>query len=222
LNQPTTIACLHTSHVLIPVFTAACGKEWPGVDQFHMVDESLLKTTMRLGELTKGTIRRVVNMIQCAREGGADVVVVTCSTLGPAVTLARPLFDFPVIRVDDGMAEEAVRMGRRIGVAATARTTMAPTVALLRSKAKEAEREVDVVESLSEDAFEAVLAGDTERHDRLVCEALERLRSSTDVVVLAQATMARVLLHLPAEGAPVLASPERAVRQARSMLSGQV
>ncbi|MBS1855719.1 MAG: Asp/Glu/hydantoin racemase, partial [Acidobacteria bacterium] len=113
------VAYIHTSHVLIPLFTELSRREMPEVDVFHMVDESLIKNTIREQKLTKTTIRRVASMVESAHEGGADAVVVTCSSIGPAVSMAQRLFDFPVIRVDDAMAELAVRSGRRIGVAAT-------------------------------------------------------------------------------------------------------
>ena len=136
---------------------------------------------------------------------------------------ARELFDFPVVRVDEPMAEEAVRMGRRIGVAATLRTTLEPTMALLQAKAADAGRDVDLVESVCEDAFAAVLCGDTNKHDRLLSESLSALRNSVDVVVLAQASMARVVASLPAHGgAPILSSPELAVRRARMLLNGSM
>jgi len=185
-----------------------------------MVDESLIQNTIRANELTKVTIRRVIDMIGSARDGGADGVVVTCSSIGPAVNLARGLFDFPLVRVDEAMAEEAIRRGRRIGVAATLRTTLEPTVALLRDKAIDAGRAVDVEESLCEGAFAAVLSGDTVTHDRLLSDSLAHLRKSVDVVVLAQASMARVVETLPAgnEHVPILSSPELAVKQARSLL----
>ncbi|HEX3880160.1 MAG TPA: aspartate/glutamate racemase family protein [Bryobacteraceae bacterium] len=217
--MPIKIAYLHTSHVLIPMFTDLSRRQLPGIEQFHMVDESLIQNTISAKELTKATIRRVINMVQSAREGGADGVVVTCSSIGPAATMARALFDFPVVRVDEPMAEEAVRVGRRIGVAATLRTTLEPTVALLRAKALDAGRDVDVIESLCEDAFTAVLSGDTRTHDRLLSDSLARLRTSVDVVVLAQASMARVVANLPGNGcAPVLSSPELAVRRLGSLL----
>ena len=93
---------------------------------------------------------------------GADAVMVTCSSIGPGVVLAQQLFDIPVIRVDEAMAEAAVRMGRRIGVMATLRTTLEPTIALLREKAAEAGIEIEIVDSLCDGAFDAVLAGDTD------------------------------------------------------------
>ena len=118
------------------------------------------------------------------------------------------------------MAEQAVRTGRRIGVTATLRTTLEPTVALLREKAQAAHRQVDVVESLCEGAFDAVLSGDTVTHDRLLLDSLERLMSAVDVIVLAQASMARVVDAMPESAGriPILSSPQLAVRRARSLL----
>jgi Asp/Glu/hydantoin racemase len=202
------------------MFSELSNQELPGVDQFHMVDESLIRNTIRAKQLTGTTIRRVLNMVQSARDGGADAVVVTCSSIGPAAEVARGLFDFPVVRVDEAMAEQAVRTGRRIGVTATLRTTLEPTVALLREKAQAAHRQVDVVESLCEGAFDAVLSGDTVTHDRLLLDSLERLMSAVDVIVLAQASMARVVDAMPESAGriPILSSPQLAVRRARSLL----
>ena len=215
-----TIAYLHTSHVLIPLFTGLSKRELPEVEQFHMVDESLIKNTIRAQKLSRTTIRRVIAMVQSARDGGADAVMVTCSSIGPAASMARQIFDFPVIRVDDAMAEEAVGAGRRIGVAATLRTTLEPTVALIREKAAAAQREVQVVESFCDGAFEAVISGDTATHDRILTAALTELMSAVDVVVLAQASMARVVPNLPAGpgSVPVLSSPDLAVKRARAIL----
>lgn len=213
-----TVAFLHTSGVLIPMFRSIAEKELEGTEQFHMVDESLIKNTIRAGELTRETTRRVIGMVGLAHEGGADAVLVTCSSIGGAATAAANLYDFPVVRVDDAMAEEAVKAGKRIGVAATLSTTLAPTVALLKSKAAEAGREIEIVESLCSKAFEAVLAGDGETHDRLLSAALISLMEDVDVVVLAQASMARVAALLPTSKVPVLSSPELAVKRVRSLM----
>ena len=220
--MPLTLAFIHTSHVLIPAFSALAQREMPDVECFHMVDESLIKNTIKTGGLAKTTIRRVGAMVASAREGGADAVLVTCSSIGAAVPAVRGMFDFPVLRVDEAMAEQAVGLGRRVGVVATLRTTLDPTVKLLRDKAVEAGRPIEVAETLCEGAFEAVLAGDTETHDRLVSAAITTLSRKTDVVVLAQASMARVVAGLPADvlETPILSSPELAVRRARAVLLG--
>lgn len=187
-----------------------------------MVDESLIKDTVRWGSLRRVTIRRLLSMIESAQEAGADAVMVTCSSIGEGVKLAQKLFDIPVIRVDEAMAETAVETGTKIGVLATLRTTLEPTTFLLEEKAAEAGRKVELIESLCDEAFDAVLSGDTAKHDRIVGSALLDLASKVDVIVLAQASMARVVSAMPhgTIHVPVLASPEISVRRAKEVLEG--
>jgi Asp/Glu/hydantoin racemase len=216
----TTLAFIHTSHVLIPLFSTLARETLPEFEVFHMTDESLIRNTIRSGGLTKTTKRRLVAAIASAREGGADAVMVTCSSIAEGVPLAREVFDFPVFRIDEAMAQVAVQSGTRIGVAATLRTTLEPTIRLLNETAVAGDRDIEVVPSLCEGAFEAILAGDTERHDALLAGALNSLRSKVDVVVLAQATMARVVNQMNLNGGPpMLSSPELALRQARDVLT---
>lgn len=215
-----TLAMIHTSPTLTPVFGALAATEMPEVQVFHMVDESLIKDTIKAGRLRGVTIRRLLGLIESAEKAGADAVMVTCSSIGPGVAMAQRLFDTPVVRVDEAMAEKAVLLGRRIGVAATLRTTLEPTIALLQEKAAAAGREIEIVESLSLGAFDAVLAGDTKTHDRILSESLIRDMRRVDLVVLAQASMARVVKEMPtgAVEAPVLSSPELAVQRAKQVL----
>ena len=219
-TQPT-LALIHTSATLAPAFTKLCSQHIPEAGIVHMVDESLIQETVRAGQLKKTTIRRLVGQIASAEAAGADAVLVTCSSIGPGVKLAQNLFDIPVVRIDDAMAEKATREARKIGVLATLRTTLDPTTALLREKAAEAGREVELVECLCEDAFPAVLAGDTATHDRMLRHALLEDLKGVDLIVLAQASMARVVATLGpgALQASVLSSPELAVLSARHALA---
>jgi Asp/Glu/hydantoin racemase len=138
------LAFIHTSHVLIPLFSQLAREILPDVEIFHMTDESLIRNTIAAGSLTKSTTRRVAAMIGLARDGGADAVMVTCSSIGPAIAVARQQFDFPILRIDEAMAEAAVHIGGRIGVAATLRTTLDPTVALLHQSANAAGKNMEI------------------------------------------------------------------------------
>jgi len=216
---PTKLAILHTSPSLSPMFQSLCATWLPDVSVFHMVDESLIRNTVAAGHLEKLTTRRVIAMVDSAGLAGADAVLVTCSSIGAAVTTAAGLFDFPVIRVDDAMAEKAVSIGKRVGVLATLRTTLEPTAELVRSK----DCCVTVIDMLCEGAFEAVMAGDGATHDAIVSAALVKLMAEVDVVVLAQASMARVLATMDPAAliVPVLSSPELAVRRVADVLKAR-
>lgn len=204
------LTCLHTSSVMIPVFGDLCRELLPGVEAVHMVDESLLKDILKDGCLTKPTARRVINHILSADQAGTDAILVTCSSIGKAAELGRELVESPVMRVDEPMTKKAIEIGRRIGVIATLPSTLNPTADLLR---RQAGGDLDVTAKLCEGAFEAVISGDTATHDRIVTEAILDLAGRVDVIVLAQASMARVVDTLSANQrtVPVLSSPRPAI-----------
>lgn len=215
-----TLALLHTSPTLTPLFNTLAAKHLPGVRVLHFVDESLIKNTIASGRLEKSTMRRLINLVGSSFDAGADVAMMTCSSVGPAVDIAATLYDKPVLRVDAPMAEAAVAQGRRIGVLATLSTTMNPTVELVRRKAAEAGRDIEIVEHLCAGAFEAVMAGDGATHDRIVAQAIRENMKGVDAIVLAQASIARVLESLPPDQipAPVFASPELGILNAHKTL----
>jgi Asp/Glu/hydantoin racemase len=186
-----------------------------------MVDESLIKNTIAAGFLQKTTIRRLVGHIDSAAQAGAGVVLVTCSSIGDGVRVARELFDFPVLRIDEPMAERAVEAGHRIGVLATLQTTLAPTVRLLEATAEAKGCHREIISCLCKGAFDAVLAGDVATHDRMVGARLVELCDTVDVIVLAQASMARIVANLPQEARkiPILSSPELAVARAAEVMA---
>lgn len=217
-----TLALLHTSPTLSPLFNELTARLAPGVRVLHFVDESLIKNTIAAGRLEKPTMRRLIDLVGSTFDAGADATLVTCSSIGPAVDIAAQLHDQPVLRVDRPMAEKAVATGRRIGVLATLSTTLKPTADLVRCVAAEQGKDAEIVEHLCEGAFEAVMSGDGATHDRIVGTALTEAMKGVDAIVLAQASMARVLATLPdgAVPAPVFSSPELGVQRAAEVLKG--
>lgn len=111
------------------------------------------------------------------------------------------------------MVDRAVREGRRIGVMATLPTTLHPTTDLLRRRAVLAGKAIELTSRLCEGAFEALMAGDAARHDTLVAAGLRELAATVDLILLAQASMARVVDTLAPEDrrVPILASPPIAI-----------
>ena len=207
--QQKTLALIHTSATLVPVFAALCNKFIPGVKIFNIADDSLIKNTIACGALTPDTARRVVGYARSAEEAGADYIMFTCSSIGRAVETAAGLVSVPVLRVDQPMAAMAVDKGNRIGIIATLSTTLDPTTDLVRRNALQVGKEIELFPHLCEGAFEALMAGDAETHDKLVGDALKAMSETVDVIVLAQASMARVVEANPslAEKLPILASP---------------
>ncbi|MEI6950124.1 aspartate/glutamate racemase family protein [Paraflavisolibacter sp. H34] len=215
-----TLGLIHTSATLVPVFQQLCNQYLPGVNVFNIVDDSLIKDVINRGELTSGTARRVVDYVGSAEAAGADFILVTCSSIGAAVEAAAPLTKVPVLRVDQPMADLAVQTGRRIGVVATLPTTLGPTSDLVRRRAAAAGKEIELTSRLCEGAFEALMGGDAARHDAMVADALKELSTQVDVILLAQASMARVVDTLAEADrrVPILASPPQAIKHLSTLL----
>ncbi|MGH8295872.1 MAG: aspartate/glutamate racemase family protein [Steroidobacteraceae bacterium] len=215
------ICLIHTAPLMVQVFTPLCRERLPDVKVTQIVNESMIKDTIAAGKVQQSTIDALQTFAEASFKLGSELVMVTCSSIGPAVDLIQSRFEKPVLRVDEPMAAAAVARGRRIGVAATLRTTLEPTSQLLRRKAQAAGKEVELVECLCEGAFEAVIAGETERHDELVSKAMIERLGGVDVIVLAQVSMARVIERLPrgALAAPVLSSPPLAMDYLRETLA---
>ena len=172
-----------------------------------------MKGIREAGSLTATIARRVANYLESAELAGADYIMVTCSSIGPAVEAGAKLMGVPVLRVDQPMADKAVAIGKRIGVIATLSTTLEPTADLIQSRAVIAGKQIELTSKLVDGAFEALMAGDGATHDAKVAAALKELSKQVDVIVLAQASMARVVDSLAEtdKRVPILASPGIAV-----------
>lgn len=216
-----TLGLVHNSPMLAGVFNEIAARVMPDVRILHFVDESTIRNTIAAGHLQKATMRQVIRLVGSTFDAGCDVAMVTCSSIGRAVEMAAELYDQPVLRVDRAMAEEAVATATRVGVVATLSTTLDPTADLVRRVAAERGKPIELTPHLCEGAFDAVMAGDGAMHDRIVGEALTEAMAGVDAIVLAQASMARVVAALP-EGAvkmPVLSSPELGMRHAARVLA---
>jgi len=214
------VVLVHTVAGLVPVFQEIA-KGLPGdVKISNIVDESLLEDAITAGGLTPSVNRRVVDHILSAADSGAVAVLATCSSIGPAVEIASQLVVVPVLRIDEPMASAAIESGERIGVLATVTSTLNPTVDLLRRCARDLGKDVDVVPVLREEAFSAMRSGDGTTHDQIIGDALRQLATEVDAIVLAQASMARVVATLEpgARSVPVFSSPSSGVARLASVL----
>lgn len=200
------IAMLHTVPALAAPLAELAEEVRPGAEIIHFADESLLRDTIAAGDPPPHVLRRVVAYAAFAAESGAGVLLVTCSSLGEVAEHARPFADLPILRIDEPMAHEAVGAGSRIGVLATLPTTLGPTTRAIERAATQRRAPRVIVPYLCEGAFGAP----QERHDAVVRSGLEALAGRVDVIVLAQASMARAVGEADV---PVLSSPRSGVAQ---------
>src|SRR5688500_19037054 len=140
------LAMIHTVGTLAPVFRRLADELIPEAERVEIVDEALLGETIAAGHIPAPTAARLESHIDEALAQGADLVLVTCSSVGPAVEAIYDRRGLPVLRVDEALADRAFELGRRIGVIATLATTLEPTADLVRRRAALAGRGEDDIE----------------------------------------------------------------------------
>ena len=210
----TAIAVLHTSPATIEVFGKLLRERLPGRRVINILDDSILPELADNGADVAAVLPRWRNYARTAQERGAGLILNACSSIGAFCATVEAELGIPVVRVDAAMAREAVSRGDRIAAVATLKTTLRPTCELLEATARAAGRLPAIEPVLVEGAYEALMAGDQARHDDLLAAALEQAARKNDVVVLAQASMARVLPRIAAsEQGKFLVSPPLAVEE---------
>ena len=218
----TKLAIIHTTAATVDPLKALSAEVLSDCELVNFVDDSILPQLAKNGGNISDVEERLVHYARFAEQVGADIILEACSSVGELVPKMRAAVSIPVVRIDEIMAEEAVQRGTSVGVAATLATTLQPTTRLLRQKAQAAGKQVQVKPLLIEGAYQKLMAGDRDGHDNLLVEKLQELAQATDVIVLAQASMARVLPRLSAgEQSKVLVSPPRAMAQVKTLLSSR-
>lgn len=190
---------------------------------YNIVDDSILPRILNNGSLSPEIISTVYQHISSAERMGSDIILVTCSSISEVVDIVNPLVSVPVIKIDDAMTDEAVKIADNIGVVATIKTTLNPTINQIKKKMLKAGKEINIVPLLCSDAYQALInQGDPKKHDLLLYKAIEKIIEDVDAIVLAQASMARLLPRLEKlTNKPILTSTESGIERVINVLQNQ-
>jgi Asp/Glu/hydantoin racemase len=215
-----TVAIVHTSFAVLDLVNSLFDEILPEVERIHIIEHSILADILDADGLTPGLTQRMLTYFLQAEGTKADAIFSVCSTVGDVVDIARKLITKPIIKIDEAMVLEALNEGQSIGVLATLPSTLNPTCRLVENLAVEKGKNVQIIRGLVVGAFEALMSGDTSVHDRMVEEKLRILAGESDTIILAQASMARVIDSLNTDKItiPVLSSPRKGVLYLKSVL----
>ena len=170
-------------------------------------DPRIIADAVENGSPSPLAARRLYSLYHMAIAGGADIVYNGCSSVGDIADEAKIMFKrigVPFVRIDENMAQRAVREYKRIGVLATLPSTLAPTKRLVARSAQEAARTVTIVDALADKAFGVPL----EQQAPLLIEKAMTINDDVDCFVLAQGSMAICRAAIEeATGKPVYDSP---------------
>ncbi len=203
-----TVAAIYTAFSIIEPTKAMFAELLPGQRLVSIFDDSLIPDVIAAGNVvTRDVKRRLFAYCRAAEDMGVDLILSTCSSMGDIVGEIQPFIKVPILRIDEPMVRQAVAISPSIAVLATVDTTLAPTRRLVHAVAGRSGRSVNIVEGLAKGALQALNAGQPEVHDEILLKAALAIADQVGVIILAQASMARMQETIAkATGKPVLSS----------------
>jgi hypothetical protein len=216
--MPKRVFLVHPTPLAMPPVDEAFKTLWPQAQVLNLLDESLYADVGANGELTPALYARVANLFRHCEASGADGIVFSGSTFGPAVEEGRKGIKVPVLRIEEGMMDEAVARGGSILVVSTQKRAMPVVRGTLDASAKRAGQTPTIKDIWVDGARDALNAGDTDKHDRLIAEQ-SAAAGDFDTVVLSMISMAPARAKMPSALAQkTLTSGECAVTRMRKLL----
>jgi hypothetical protein len=166
------IALIHAVPAAIGPLVQYYSEAAPELDLYNLLDDGLTRL-FALDDASRAH-HRLAEMIAAARDTyQAELALLTCSAVPrPALEALRAAAGIPVLKIDEPMAQAAVKAGRRLGVI----VAFPPTVETARRLLLDADPSVELTIELVPD-LAAIPA------------AAQRL-ASLDAIVLAQLSMA--------------------------------
>lgn len=214
------VVVIHTFLYSVEDLKKLFREKLPEVEMINIIDDSLLQESLDNKEMTKAVARKIVQYAIIAESMGADAILNQCSSVSEAVDIVNNLINIPYVKIDEPMAREAVQLGSKIAVIATAISTVGPSTRLIENVAKRLEKEVTVKEYFATGAYEVLLQeNNREKHNEIVTNTIEKAAKENDVIVLAQGSMYHLLPLLKHIKKPILTSLESGVEQLRSVLN---
>lgn len=222
MTEPTArIALIHATPLAVEPVAEAFRRLWPEAGISNLLDDSLAPDLQHAGRLDDAMVGRFRRLAGYVCDCGADAILFTCSAFGPAIeAAARDWAPRPVLKPNEAMFAEALKLGPRIGMVATFQPSVPSMEAEFAAMAAAAGSAARLETVCAPEAMPALQSGDAARHDELVVEAAAAL-AHCDAVLLAQFSMARSRAAVAERvGRPVLTSPDSAVTLLRARLSG--
>lgn len=221
-KEKKSIGIIHAIHLTIRAMQPFLERYIPDVEVMHLCDDTIQRDNIAagVGVIPKHNYFRFAQYAHNLQESGVELILLACSTFNYAAELARPMIDIPILQIDRPMMELAVMQGKRVGLLATLATTVPSSERLLRIVAAEKNRPVEITTVLRPEAFQAVSKGDTETHNRILLEEIDKLSGQVDSIVMAQLSMSALAPHLGKTAVPVYNSGTTGFGYIREKLYG--
>lgn len=186
-----------------------------------ITDDTLIQDVVANGGLNADLTARTIGLFIAADRAHPDLIILGCSSIGKTAYVAQEILNTPIMRIDEGMAREAVAHYKKIGVMATLATTVGPTCDLIKDIAAEEGKEIELMSDVADGAFDAFLANEPDRAEAIIKDKFLELASKCECVIFAQASMTNMKERFAKIcDTPILTSPEYCAPMAAKFLNG--
>jgi aspartate/glutamate racemase len=215
------LGMIHSAAFTVQVVEKYIKEIIPEVMVAHLADDTIqmANNTAEIGTCPKVNYAKFVQYAHNLEEYGVDLIMLACSTFNRAVEFARPMVNTPMLQIDRPMMELAVKTGNRVGLLGTLPTTMPASRRLLEQAASDARKAIQIKEVLCTEAFQALRAGNPQRHNELLLSEIDKLSQNVDSIVLAQVSMTALEPLLGQTRVPVFNSGRTGFTRVREILS---
>lgn len=177
------------------------------VEMISKADPDIIKEVREAGYVPPKAAARLVGLYMQALGEECDAVLNCCSSVGDVADSAQGIARYlgmPIVRIDEEMCREAVRLGGTVAVMATLQTTLEPTKSTLKRVAREAGRRVELIDCLVDGAFGL----NPEQFKARMLESALTIAEQADLILFAQGSMAYCQDYIAQHtGKTVLSSP---------------
>jgi Asp/Glu/hydantoin racemase len=213
------IALISSTRAIFASMDAAFKIVFPEAEIVQILDETLLILFRQDGGLSVRSRRKALQMALSAQDAGVDGVLVTCSSLSPAVDELRSFLTVPIVKIDEPMIEYAVQKAESLALVASAETVLKSVGPFVQKKAEQFGRRVSLRPVILADSW-PLLQKDPISFYKAVGEACTRAARECQGVVITQVSMAPGRDYASPEVRDrVFAAPEYAVRALREILT---
>ena len=217
-REKPKIALISSTRAVFASMDAAFKVVFPEAEIIQILDETLLILFRQDGGLSVRSRRKALQMALSAQDAGVDGILVTCSSLSPAVDEIRPFLTVPIVKIDEPMFDHVVQKAESIALVASAETVLKSVEPFVQKKADYFGRKVSLRPVVLADYW-PLLQKDPGSFYKAVGEACTRAARECQAVVITQVSMAPGREYASPEVRDrVFAAPEYAVRAIRELL----
>ena len=109
------VAFLHTGAVVIAPVADLARQHLGAATTVNYLDDKIV-ADLGDADLAASVPERIADLVQAAKSAGADIVMLTCSSISQLAAPTAERIGIPVLRIDEAMADQAVSLGSRIAV----------------------------------------------------------------------------------------------------------